>query len=560
MTIADLSWWAWLAITVVAALLLYRLGRRLQLSAAKHPTLLGHSKMLRFFAKWVPNYDITEDQFYRCDGAPEHVVAQRRAGFSRLATELATSSPKSGQLSDSLESDVSDLRFTKRYRVPYQFANYVSQHLAINTFVAKSAGTQLQDVDGNWSDDLSGAYGVNLFGYDFYKQCMQKAGWLAGELGPVLGPYHPVIERNVQRLKAISGMDEVSFHMSGTEAVMQAVRLARYHTGKDRLVQFCGAYHGWWDGVQPGLGNTRKTRDVYTLSEGSKQSLGVLASRDDIACVLINPLQALHMNRNAPSDSTLLLSRTNLRFDKQAYRNWLHDLRQVCTAKGIVMIIDEVFVGFRLAKGGAQEFFDVRADMVTYGKTLGGGFPVGVVCGRADLMRRYKIDQPTNVCFARGTFNSHPHVLGAMDAFLTELENPTSDLAKHYADLEPLWNERAKALNQRLEAANLPVRVANMLSIWAITFPIPGRYHWLFQYYLKANGITLGWVGTGKLIFSHNFSDTDFTRVADKIVGAAEQMNGDGWFWQDAHAKPFALKVSLAKEFANALLARRAAG
>ena len=147
-----------------------------------------------------------------------------------------------------------------------------------------------------------------------------------------------------------------------------------------------------------------------------------------------------------------------------------------------------------------------------------------------------------------------------MDAFLTELENPTSDLAKHYADLEPLWNERARALNQRLEAANLPVRVANMLSIWAITFPIPGRYHWLFQYYLKANGITLGWVGTCKLIFSHNFSDTDFTRVADKIVGAAEQMNDDGWFWQDEHATPFVLKVSLAKEFANALLARRAAG
>ena len=94
----------------------------------------------------------------------------------------------------------------------------------------------------------------------------------------------------------------------------------------------------------------------------------------------------------------------------------------MCTERKIVLIFDEVFVGFRLALGGAQEYFGVRADMVTYGKTLGGGFPVGVVCGRSDLMKRFRDDRPADICFARGTFNSHPYVMGGMHEFLHRLD------------------------------------------------------------------------------------------------------------------------------------------
>jgi len=96
---------------------------------------------------------------------------------------------------------------------------------------------------------------------------MRRGFEAAGGLGVTLGKYHPIIADNVKRLKALSGMDEVSFHMSGTEAVMQAVRLARYHTGRTHLVRFCGAYHGWWDGVQAGVGNPLPPRNIYTLKE-----------------------------------------------------------------------------------------------------------------------------------------------------------------------------------------------------------------------------------------------------------------------------------------------------
>ena len=310
-----------------------------------------------------------------------------------------------------------------------------------------SAGVTVTDVDGNVSYDLTGSYGVNIFGNDFYKECIAEAEKRAHALGPVLGPYHPVITDNVKRLCEISGLDEVSFHMSGTEAVMQAVRLARYHTRRSHLVRFAGAYHGWWGDVQPGVGNPVSPHETYTLADMSERTLHVLKTRRDIACVLVNPLQALHPNANAPGDSALVDSSRSGHFDRAAYGEWLKALREVCTERGIVLIFDEVFVGFRLAAGGAQEYFGVRADMVTYGKSLAGGLPVGVVCGRKDLMRRFRDDRPVDICFARGTFNSHPYVMTAMDEFLSRLASPNFNSV--YNGLDETWNARAKTIERQ---------------------------------------------------------------------------------------------------------------
>ena len=203
---------------------------------------------------------------------------------------------------------------------------------------------------------------------------------------------------------------------------MQAVRLARYHTGRSHLVRFCGAYHGWWGDVQPGIGNPVRARDTHTLKEMDEATLRVLRRRRDIACVLVNPLQALHPNVNAPGDSSLVDSSRRAAYSRESYTRWLIQLRKICDERGIALIFDEVFVGFRLAPGGAQEYFGVRADLVTYGKTLGGGLPIGVVCGKHAWMKRFRDNAPADICFARGTFNSHPYVMGAMNAFLRRLD------------------------------------------------------------------------------------------------------------------------------------------
>ena len=543
--------WVYVLAAILIAISLRKLQIRLRLSKAKHPSLRGHSKMSRRFARLVPFFEYDEQRIFSCDGAPEEIVGQRREAFARLEEDLRARSPITIEATQALETEISDVRFTNYYRVPFPFRNFIRKRLQTGAIYQASEGTRLQDLDGNWSYDLFGSYGVNIFGYDFYKDCLAKGFERVKDLGPVLGPYHPIIADNVRRLKAVSGMDEVSFHMSGTEAVMQAVRNARYYTGKSHLVRFCGAYHGWWDGVQPGVGNRRNTRDVYTLKDIDRDTLKVLRTRKDIACVLVNPLQSLHPNSNAPGDSMLINSNRGAAFDYAGYKAWLEELRQVCTERNIVLIFDEVFVGFRLAYGGAQEYFGVKADLVTYGKSLGGGLPVGVVCGKSELMKRFREDRPADLCFARGTFNSHPYVLAAMNEFLIRIDTP--EIREMYQSVEQKWNQRVEGLNQQLAERDLPIKIANLMSIWTVLYTTPSRYNWLFQHYLRREGLSLSWIGTGRFIFSHNYSDEDYRDVADRIISAAASMKYDGWWWQS----PALTNKSIQKQFFREMVKTR---
>ena len=357
----------------------------------------------------LPFYEYDEDRFFCSDDAPADIAARRRDGFMRLSALYETRFAETIRRTAEVADGISDLQFTDAYRVPFQYSRFVRQHLQVGAFVQSSAGVTVTDLDGNRFYDLTGSYGVNCLGYDFYKDMMQRGLERVRELGPVLGAYHPVVADNVRRLKEISGLDEVSFHMSGTEAVMQAVRLARYHTRRSHLVRFCGAYHGWWGDVQPGVGNPVPARETYTLKDMSERraARAAHAARHRLRAGQ-SAAGAASERRGAGGHVAGRQRAARAHFDKDAYADWLKQLRAVCTERGIVLIFDEVFVGFRLAPGGAQEYFGVRADLVTYGKTLGGGLPVGVVCGRSDLMKRFRDDRPADICFARGTFNSHP--------------------------------------------------------------------------------------------------------------------------------------------------------
>jgi glutamate-1-semialdehyde 2,1-aminomutase len=364
---------------------------------------------------------------------------------------------------------------------------------------------------------------------------------------------HPLVADNVRDIQRYSGCEQVSFHMSGTEAVMQAVRLARYHTGRQKIVRFCGAYHGWWGEVQPGIGNPVDEQHTFTLSEMSDRALKVIRKRKDIACVLINPLQAMHLNSAAPGDSTLIGNARTAAYDRATYTAWLQRIREACDQNGVALIMDEVFLGFRLAPGGAQEYFKVKADIVTYGKTIGGGLPVGVVCADTPWMRRYKSNRPVDICFARGTFNSHPYVMGAMREFFERLDS--NECKALYADIDQRWNSRCERLNQRLRNAQLPVKTVNMGTVWTILYEMPSRYNWMLQFYLRAEGLYLSWVGSGRMIFSLAYDDQRFDVFCARFERACARMKTDGWWTNDA-VNPATVRSQVVKETLSALLRR----
>jgi glutamate-1-semialdehyde 2,1-aminomutase len=162
-----------------------------------------------------------------------------------------------------------------------------------------------------------------------------------------------------------------------------------------------------------------------------------------------------------------------------------------------------------------------------------------------------------DVCFARGTFNAHPSVMGSMHEFLTRLEGP--EVRRLYENLDALWDGRAQALNARLEKGGLPVRVANLSSVWTVCYTRPSRYNWMLQFYLRAEGLALSWIGTGRLIFSLNYTDEDFAAVAERFVAACRAMHDDGWWWADAASQARPIRRQILREtLAHLASSRRA--
>jgi glutamate-1-semialdehyde 2,1-aminomutase len=351
-------------------------------------------------------------------------------------------------------------------------------------------------------------------------------------------------------------MDEVSFHMSGTEAVMAAARMARFNTRRKLIVCFSGAYHGWWDGVQPGLGSERPLDDCLTLKDVDPLSLKVIRSRArEIAGVLVNPVQSFHPNSPPPNDAVLLTSDARKSSDStDRYGQWLRQLRDVCRSCGVPLIFDEVYTGFRLSPGGAQDHFGVRADMVVYGKTVAGGMPIGVVCGRKALMRRFDPDHPMRIAYVVGTFSAHPAVMGAMNEFLRWAVEPAT--ARLYEESNRRCAQWVQSVNLKLAAAALPLRVVNLATVWTVLFKEPSRYNWLLQYYLRAEGVTLSWVGTGRCLSSMDFTEEDYRELETRLLDAARKMKRDAW-WLTAVEHPERekhMKLRLVREMLGSLV------
>jgi glutamate-1-semialdehyde 2,1-aminomutase len=531
-------------------------GRKLVMALLTLQALALTPVLSRRLSQWVKARDYSDEEFLRADGAGERWVDLRKQAIDRLAGFFQAQWAKSIAWGNEIRESFSDLRFTDANRVPFPFVRLMREKFNLCSVVTASDGPKLRDLDGQWTLDVSGSYGLNVAGFDRYKEWMQKGWEQVRDLGPVLGPLHPVVAENIALLKSIAKMDEVSFHMSGTEAVMAAVRLTRFNTRKKLIVCFAGAYHGWWDGVQPGLGSERDIGDCLTLKDVHPASLALIRRRaKEIAGILVNPIQSFHPNSPPPSDAVLLTSEMRKTQDSDAlYAQWLRKLRAVCSECGIPLIFDEVYSGFRLAPGGAQEYFGVQADMVVYGKTVAGGMPIGVVCGKKELMRRFDAEHPMRIAYVIGTFSAHPLVMGAMNEFLQWVVQPAT--AQLYDEAKQRCEQWVHSTNHKLAELSLPLRIVHLATVWTVLFKEPGRYNWLFQYYLRAEGVTLSWVGTGRCLSSMDFTGEDYQALQGKLLTAAQKMKSDAWWLSEAQqpGREKVMRSHLIREMAGSLV------
>ncbi len=285
-------------------------------------------------------------------------------------------------------------------------------------FIKKAKGSKITDVDGNSYVDLVLSYGPMILGHRHKK--VQKAITKALKNGYSFGAS---TKNEIKLAKivcdAFPGMDKVRFVNSGTEAVLSGIRLARAFTGKDKIIKFSGCYHGHQDALLVAAGSGLATLSLpgsKGVPEGAVKNTLIanyndlesvkahFEEHDDIAGVILEPV-AGNMGVVTPQD------------------NFLKELKSYLESKGALLIVDEVMTGFRSKFGGAQELFDVEADITCLGKVIGGGFPVGAYGARNEIM---EMVAPLGGMYQAGTLSGNPIAMAGGIATLTELkkQNP----------------------------------------------------------------------------------------------------------------------------------------
>ncbi len=326
-------------------------------------------------------------------------------------------------------------------------------------FVKEAKGAYLYDEDGNKLIDYISSWGPLILGHAYepvIKAVIDKA-----RKGTSFGmPTEIETELAKLAISMVPNIDKIRFVNSGTEACMSAIRLARGYTGKDKIIKFAGCYHGHADAflIQAGSGAvtfgspnspgvTKGTaRDTLLARYNDLQSVDALikANKGDIAAVIIEPV-AGNMGCIIPEDS------------------FIHGLRERCTRENILLIFDEVMTGFRLAAGGAQEVLGIKADLVTFGKVIGGGLPVGAFAARKEIMDHLAPEGPV---YQAGTLSGNPLAMSAGLAMLRAL----SDQPAVFQSLEKKTKYLHEGLQKVLTDQGIPHQINRFGSMISVHF------------------------------------------------------------------------------------------
>ncbi|MEU7644323.1 aminotransferase class III-fold pyridoxal phosphate-dependent enzyme [Streptomyces huasconensis] len=398
----------------------------------------------------------------------------------------------------------------------------------------RGAGARFTDADGREYLDLCMGFGVNMLGHASAPLTAALNSFDPSDL--LIGPQSSTAGDVARGIAALTGVDRVAFTSSGTEAVMGAVRAARARTGKRLVAQFTGSYHGTFDGVlvapraggEPGeataLGRgtpPSMTQDALILPYDAS-ALPVLESyADQLAAVLVEPVQS---RRPGYQPAELL-----------------HQLRALTRAHGIALVFDEIITGFRCHQGGAAAYFGIRPDLVTYGKVIGGGMPLGVIAGDAEFMApidggRWRegdvgFPQRPSMVFA-GTFSKHPMAMAVAQQMIGHLKKESPRLQNA---LTGLTASLAGRINAHAAAHGYPVEVEHFSSLFRFNVEGGPLAEDMFSLGLLNRGIYV-WEG-GTCFLSTAHTEADCARIVEAVAETAAEVAARGE-WDTARPSP----------------------
>ena len=389
--------------------------------------------------------------------------------------------------------------------------------------IERAVGSHLWDIDRNRYIDLFMGYGVNLFGHspEFIKQAMRDA--VEGD-PQMVGPQTPLSGKVAHLFCQLTEMDRVNFCNTGSEAVMLAIRLARTATGRHKIAYFKGSYHGNFDTVLIRRSDLPNRQTLAPISPGIPNHLA-----DDVAILDYGQTTALTwVEQNASQLAAVLVEPIQSRFPDRQPQSFLKALRQVATDRKIPLIFDEVITGFRIHPRGAQGHFEVRADLATYGKVIGGGMPIGAVAGSAKFMD--SIDGGSwlfedgsvpgrEQTFSAGTFCQNPLAMAGAWAVLSRLQAKGPQLQ---TDLSTKARNFADQVNRVFEKAKVPLKLDNCGSMLSCTASEPWPFAELIPFLLMDKGIRFN---TGMPNFLSTAHDQeDLNRVIAALAETLEDL------------------------------------
>ncbi|RMG55685.1 MAG: glutamate-1-semialdehyde-2,1-aminomutase [Acidobacteria bacterium] len=327
-------------------------------------------------------------------------------------------------------------------------------------FVARAEGSKIYDVDGREYIDYVCSYGPLILGHAH--PAIVRAIQEQAERGTSYGaPTEWEVELADEIVAAIPSVDMVRFVNSGTEATMSAVRLARAFTGRKRIIKCEGCYHGHGDGFLSQAGSGLTTLGIASSPGVPDEFAGLTINvpfnnaqalkaaleeyENDVAAVILEPVPA-NMGVVVP------------------YDGYLHEVRQMTRDHDVLLIFDEVITGFRLAYGGAQEYFGVDADLTCLGKIIGGGLPVGAYGGRRDIMQ---LVAPSGPVYQAGTLSGNPLAMRAGLEMLNQLKRPGI-----YQQLEETARQLVDELQKSIRRHGWPLRINHIGSMLTVFFTL----------------------------------------------------------------------------------------